>query len=45
MKIPGRDKTKDREKYELPIENAMIEIQRLILRELSDRVCKGYDVD
>ncbi|MBQ6340511.1 MAG: hypothetical protein IJI36_15335 [Kiritimatiellae bacterium] len=41
MKIP-RDKT--RGKYERPIENAMIEIQQLILKDLSDRTCKGYDV-
>ena len=45
MTIPGKDDLKDRERYEMPIENAMIEIQRLILRELSDRVCKGYDVN
>ena len=41
MKIPG-DET--RGKYERPIENAMIEIQQLILKDLSDRTCKGYDV-
>ncbi len=27
-----------------PIENAMIEIEKYILRELKDRNCKGYDV-
>jgi len=30
--------------YERPIENAMIEIQQHILKDLSDRTCKGYDV-
>lgn len=39
-----REGMKARGKYERPIENAMIEIQQLILKDLSDRTCKGYDV-
>jgi hypothetical protein len=42
MAIPT-DSSK-RQKYELPIENSMIEIQRVLLQHLTNRVCKGYDV-
>ena len=42
MRIPSLNSM--REKYELQIENAMIEIQQYILRELTDRTCKGYDI-
>ena len=40
MRIPREDKP-----HELAIENAMIEIQRIILGEFSKHVCKGYDVN
>ena len=40
MRIPRKDKP-----HELAIENAMIEIQRIILGAFSKHVCKGYDVN
>ena len=40
MRIPRKDKPR-----ELAIENAMIEIQRIILGAFSKHVCKGYDVN
>lgn len=32
-------------KYERSIENAMIEMQRVLLKGITGRVCKGYDVN